>query len=384
MNKKLIFCFDGTCNDPGDADDFVSNGSISNVLKLHAFLGGGLANDAIANASARGKDKKGVAGKGDTEKSDSALGVVATQHSHYYSGIGTHGNKLRQIINAMIAPADGDMEDILAAAFADLQACSAEPTAEIYIFGFSRGAALARIFAAQLAAAGRAVHFLGVFDTVAATRRSLDLNPSSYPASSVVFENGSIHANVREAVHLVAIDERRVAFQPTLFNHDKRVHEVWFAGAHSDVGGGYWYDGLSDLCLDYMMKRVGKRLTFLAVGDIDLERLKVPGAETQLCRDDLDIHPLSHGKMHSQQRSKQMSNITLASRRVRVNDNDLPTTDPGKLPIVHHSVAERFSKATDYRPFALRDVQYRVELANGRLSKPTLGISGLRKINQAK
>ena len=40
--KRLIFCFDGTCNSPQDADDFFEDSSISNVLKLHAFFGGKL------------------------------------------------------------------------------------------------------------------------------------------------------------------------------------------------------------------------------------------------------------------------------------------------------------------------------------------------------
>ena len=36
-------------------------------------------------------------------------------------------------------------------------------------------------------------------------------------------------------------------------NRDERVTEVWFAGAHSDVGGGYRYDGLSDNALQFMI-----------------------------------------------------------------------------------------------------------------------------------
>ena len=38
--KKLIFCFDGTCNDPADAGDFFEDASVSNIVKLHAFFGG--------------------------------------------------------------------------------------------------------------------------------------------------------------------------------------------------------------------------------------------------------------------------------------------------------------------------------------------------------
>lgn len=39
---KLIFCFDGTSNDPSDSADFFEDSSISNILKLHALFGGTL------------------------------------------------------------------------------------------------------------------------------------------------------------------------------------------------------------------------------------------------------------------------------------------------------------------------------------------------------
>ena len=48
--------------------------------------------------------------------------------------------------------------------------------------------------------------------------------------------------------HRLALDKERVAFTPTLINRDldvrDRILEVWMPGIHSDVGGGYWMDGL--------------------------------------------------------------------------------------------------------------------------------------------
>ena len=64
------------------------------------------------------------------------------------------------------------------------------------------------------------------------------LNEGTYPASGVLFENGTLGEHVEKALHLVAIDEKRIMFQPTLFNKDERVEEVWFAGDHADIGGG--------------------------------------------------------------------------------------------------------------------------------------------------
>merc|ERR1712127_273929 len=52
----------------------------------------------------------------------------------------------------------------------------------------------------------------------------------------------------------MGIDDRREPFKPTLFNDDPRVTEVWCPGNHSDIGGGYYNDGLSDACLKCMLK----------------------------------------------------------------------------------------------------------------------------------
>lgn len=49
--KKLIFCFDGTCNAPEDSADFFEDTSISNILKLHAFFGGKLSPKNGPNAT---------------------------------------------------------------------------------------------------------------------------------------------------------------------------------------------------------------------------------------------------------------------------------------------------------------------------------------------
>ena len=242
--KKLIFCFDGTCNDPADAGDFFEDSSISNIVKLHAFFGGKL-------SPLNGENM-----------------VTPGQRSFYYSGVGTRGNWLTQKFNAIFAPPYGDMGDILDEAIDDLKKYT-DNEVEIYIFGFSRGAAIARMFAAKIGIdMGVKVKFLGVFDTVAATRGSLDLNPNTFPASGIIFEDGTMGSHIQEAAHLVSIDEKRVTFQPTLFNKDNRITEVWFAGVHSDIGGGYWFDGLSDISLKFMLDRVKDKLHVLAISDI--------------------------------------------------------------------------------------------------------------------
>jgi len=343
--KKLIFCFDGTCNSPEDSDDFFEDTSISNVLKLHAFFGGKLNPNNGKNT------------------------LLNDQHSFYYSGVGTRGNWLKRKFNAMFAPPYGDMEDILDEAHSDLKA-NFSAGDDIYIFGFSRGAAIARMFAANLPFN---VKFLGVFDTVAATRGSLDLNPDTFPASGIVFENGSLGSHIDKAVHLVSLDEKRILFQPTLFNQDERVTEIWFAGVHSDIGGSYWFDGLSDITLQYMLDSVSNELTIINVKDIDYAGLSINGAQDSLCVDDLNIKPLVNGKLHSQIRTNTNSS-TLAPRFVRVNVDDVKSTF---APIIHHSVVKRFKLVSGYRPYSLRNAHFRIINEQGIIGEAQQGIASL-------
>jgi hypothetical protein len=67
---------------------------------------------------------------------------------------------------------------------------------------------------------------------------------------------------VDRGFHAMALDEERLDFPVTRWQKDPRIQEVWFTGAHSDVGGGYPAAecGLSDIALNWMM------LKFQSVG----------------------------------------------------------------------------------------------------------------------
>jgi glutathione S-transferase len=70
---------------------------------------------------------------------------------------------------------------------------------------------------------------------------------------------------VENGFHAMAIDELRIDFPVTRWDQREGVHQVWFAGAHADIGGGYPVveSGLSDIALDWMMQQltgVGARL----------------------------------------------------------------------------------------------------------------------------
>jgi hypothetical protein len=181
-------------------------------------------------------------------------------------------------------------------------------------------------------------------------------------------------AHIEEAAHLVSIDEKRIAFQPTLFNKDKRITEVWFAGVHSDIGGGYWFDGLSDITLKFMLDVVKDKLHVLAISEIGYDALKIAGAQDALCDDDLNIKALCNGKIHEKKRSGAMAK-TLAPRLMRVNIDDLPSKKD--TAIVHHSVSDRFKTVTAYRPYALRDAHFRIMDKNGNLGEGLKGVANL-------
>lgn len=101
------------------------------------------------------------------------------------------------------------------------------------------------------------VHFIGVWDTVGAlgipdhlgVLNLLD-DPDKHK-----FHDTELNPLVRHARHAVALDEMRASFEPTLWTktEDRDVKQIWFPGAHSDVGGGYREIGLSNGSLLWML-----------------------------------------------------------------------------------------------------------------------------------
>ena len=163
-----------------------------------------------------------------------------------------------------------------------------------------------------------------------------------------------------------------------------RILEAWFPGVHSDVGGGYWYDGLSDLALRFMIEQCEQALPddlAIAQGDSDSIRrlLEQQGPQlAELTADDVAIHPLLNGVMHLHAGLVAKA-VDQEPRSVYVSDDDRPSRDPDAAPLVHWSVKERFDQVTDYRPAALRGLRFRILLANGQCSDVIEGIAGLRE-----
>jgi hypothetical protein len=73
------------------------------------------------------------------------------------------------------------------------------------------------------------------------------------------FPDRTLNPHVARACHALALDEERKSFTPVLWDErsetSERIKQVWFAGVHSNVGGGYPRQGMSLVALDWMMSR---------------------------------------------------------------------------------------------------------------------------------
>lgn len=376
--RTLVFSFDGTGNEPRDAGGFKHDESISNILKLHVLMGGGLE---------------------EVDRSETRTKAGSLQETRYYNGVGTQDGgetipligdlvaKVSREINSVLAPSWGDARRILNHAAKDLKELNPTKDDKIVVFGFSRGAALARKFASRMLAARHdlLISFLGVFDTVAAMDGIHTKGEAI--SSDVVFENGTLHKNILRAVHIVSLDENRVAFEPTLINRDNansdRITEMWFPGVHSDIGGGYWHDGLSDVSLDFMIKEctktLGENINIAEPTAKEIRRLLEEQGEILklLDTDDILIHPSITGMVHRHTAGSDRL-FPKNTREVCVRDNDRAVRTDECRPVVHHSVKARFDLVAEYRPAALRGVQFDLLLPNGSKHRMS-GISGLRE-----
>ena len=187
-----------------------------------------------------------------------------------------------------------------------------EPGDRVFLFGFSRGAYTARALAGMLATVGLLepskrnlvdfalrihwkrrtdwalarrfkrefardvpISFLGVFDTVktvGAWDALLQGFGKVLRGLRTALPYTASLPNVEAGYHAVSIDEKRSRFRTNLWFLDPartdrdRFHQVWFAGVHSDVGGGYSDDRrLGDITLSWMID--GARANGLAVND---------------------------------------------------------------------------------------------------------------------
>lgn len=118
------------------------------------------------------------------------------------------------------------------------------------------------------------IEFLGVWDTVGALGAPVP-GFVSLTAPWVSFHDTKLSPNVKKAYQALALHELRKHFAPVFWTekrqeqHQQTVEQAWFAGSHSNVGGGLDHRGLSDLSLQWMIEQA--RTAGLTFKSIDIQ-----------------------------------------------------------------------------------------------------------------
>lgn len=332
MKRIAIFC-DGTWNTPDESE----GGKLcqTNVVKMA---------NALLPVSNDGK----------------------AQLLYYDTGIGSEGNMFKRIFDG--ATGNGISENILQAYRFIIQ--NYEPGDELFLFGFSRGAYTVRSLSGLIRNSGilkvensnqinraykiyrsrkldlqpRAIEatlfrktfaveettkikFIGVWDTVGALGNPLFLNGIFSKRNQ--FHDTELSSKISHAFHALAIDEKRKNFEATLWHQQEDsinqvLEQVWFAGVHSDVGGGYSESGLSDIALNWMLEKAQSC-------NLNFEKI--------------DLNPNPMALMHESYKGF----YTLQSKLFRPIVHTYPKIGRTNETL-HPSVVERYKNDQTYRP----------------------------------
>lgn len=168
----------------------------------------------------------------------------------------------------------------------------------IDIVGFSRGAATTLDFChviqnrgirrpgtIDVVEANPTIRFVGVWDVVAA----FGLGFLGNEVLNFGHHLSLPRSGIRYCFHALALDEQRLSFIPTRL---EGAYEVWFRGAHSDIGGGNGNRGLNDITLKWMMSKAAA--ASLPITDVDIQALQPdPAADPRRDLDLLDLRNIS-------------------------------------------------------------------------------------------
>ncbi len=268
MPKRIVICSDGTWNTPDQKD----RGKIrpSNVARMAL---------AVAREDARGM----------------------RQLVFYDKGVGTRLKVLGGAFGVGLSKNIADAYRFLVD--------NHEPGDEIYLFGFSRGAYTVRSTAGLIRNCGLLkkehadkfpqayalyrrrddesnpnsveaqifrrmyaheprIKCIGVWDTVGAL--GIPLRGMRYvnKLMGLEFHDVKLSSYVDHAYQALAIDEKRAPFVPSIWMQqphavNQKLEQVWFAGVHTNVGGGYEDSGLSGITFMWMKEKAqGAELAF--------------------------------------------------------------------------------------------------------------------------
>lgn len=320
---------------------------------------------------------------------------TAGQLTYYDCGVGTMPEPWRDGWISRTCSLVGGLafgngfDDNIADAYRFLMA-NYESGDKIYLFGFSRGAFTARAVAAMLHSVGLLhpgmenmiryaqqywkqdfgpdspggkicddfkkslardcpIHFIGVWDTVSSV---------GYINQFKTFPYTLRNPDVTCVRHAVAIDERRSCFRQNLMftAYEKQdIKNVWFAGVHSDVGGGYptAEAGLAKVAFEWMIREA--KAKDMQVDAAALQReLHNDGAAPNPCADQheslksfwkpVELIPMRRYNWDTKQKEWRW---TFGQPRNAERDAAKPEV------FLHQSVLDRLNGRNDYRPLNL-------------------------------
>jgi uncharacterized protein (DUF2235 family) len=229
------------------------------------------------------------------------------QIAFYHPGIGAAASNAEKWLGGGLALG---LERFVEAAYLDLVANFRVPEKDetdhrnhakhapdrIFIIGFSRGAVIASIVASLISRFGvlkpnfidfyrqlwrheqgeklnsdaeiikrdccyeAEVEFLGLFDTVPGAWAE-GSSPENRVMREKFFQRRKLPLRVRRALHILSMDESRSAFRNIAFDgvedaSEQSLEQIWMPGVHSDIGGGYGQDFLSNISLLTMIDRL--------------------------------------------------------------------------------------------------------------------------------
>ncbi|KUL97425.1 hypothetical protein DK26_00150 [Bosea sp. WAO] len=231
------------------------------------------------------------------------------------------------------------------------------------------------------------IAFMGVWDTVSAYGLPIDELTRAWDVFfPLSVPDRNLHEHVERACHALALDDERNTFHPVLWNEavrlnqrdrkaappthidEERISQVWFAGMHSNVGGGYPLDGLAYVSLEWMMDQV--RLNGpLGTGGLRFRRDEVDRVR-QLADHDAPMADSRRGLggsyRYQPRKLALLARDSFGARGARQIGRNFVKIDRIKI---HESVLRRIgSCATGYAPIVLPD-RYAVVGRDGSITE---------------
>jgi uncharacterized protein (DUF2235 family) len=328
MSKNIIICLDGTWNKPDEPDAEIEKDT--NVRNLYELC-----------------------------VSDST-----NQIAYYDEGVGSHWyDKIRGGVSG-----HGLSKNIREAYYeiARQYKSNGNDIDKVFIFGFSRGAYTARSLAGMIYSCGLLekdklneknieqafdvykkgdkqerteykdlnikcpIHMLGVWDTVGALGIPVSFF-KKFTNKFLQFHDTKLNKEIKSAYHAIAIDEQRETFKPSLWDMSNKkdnqtIEQAWFAGVHSDIGGGYPERHHSDIAFKWM-----------------LDKAKDQG---------IMIHD-NHGYEFKPDLTKEIHDSY--KKYYGSKERRVASISEDYTPKVHRSVQDKLDKKPGYNPLALVD-----------------------------